>query len=95
VPRLQRTRLESGSSVARWSISPLILLSGLGAMAAGLDGLPLELYCFTSDTRWVEYERIQSDIFDHLFAILPEFGLRVFQQPSGADMQAMGSRLEE
>jgi miniconductance mechanosensitive channel len=58
------------------------------------DGLPLELYCFTSDTRWVEYERIQSDIFDHLFAILPEFGLRVFQQPSGADMQAMGSRLE-
>lgn len=57
-------------------------------------GLPLELYCFTSDTRWVEHERIQSDIFDHLFAILPEFGLRVFQQPTGADMQAMGSRLE-
>lgn len=58
------------------------------------DGLPLELYCFTSDTRWAEHERIQSDIFDHLFAILPEFGLRVFQQPSGADMQAMGSRLD-
>lgn len=57
------------------------------------DGLPLELYCFTSDTAWVVYEGIQSDIFDHLLAILPEFGLRVFQHPSGADMQAMGSRL--
>lgn len=57
------------------------------------DGLPLELYCFTSDTAWVAYEGIQSDIFDHLLAILPEFGLRVFQHPSGADMQAMGSRL--
>ena len=56
------------------------------------DGLPLELYCFTHDTRWVEHERIQSDIFDHLFAILPEFGLRVFQQPSGADMRVLGSR---
>jgi miniconductance mechanosensitive channel len=42
--------------------------------------LPLEIYCFTS-TSWVEYEDVQADIFDHLYAILPEFGLRVFQQP--------------
>ena len=47
-------------------------------------GLPLEIYCFTNDIRWAEYERIQADIFDHLLAILPEFDLRVFQQSSDA-----------
>jgi miniconductance mechanosensitive channel len=52
------------------------------------DGLPLEIYCFTNTTAWVAYEGIQSDIFDHLLAILPEFGLRVFQHPSGTDMRA-------
>jgi len=57
------------------------------------DGLPLEVYCFTSTTVWVEYEGIQSDIFDHLLAILPEFGLRVFQHPSGVDMREMGATL--
>ena len=51
------------------------------------DGLPLEIYCFTNTVQWVKYESIQSDIFDHLLAILPEFGLRVFQHPSGADMR--------
>jgi len=54
------------------------------------DGLPLEVYCFTGTVVWVDYEGIQSDIFDHLLAILPEFGLRVFQHPSGADMREMG-----
>ncbi|MGA4636104.1 mechanosensitive ion channel family protein [Pseudomonas solani] len=53
------------------------------------DGLPLELYCFTNTTAWARYEAIQSDIFDHLLAILPEFGLRVFQHPSGADMREL------
>jgi miniconductance mechanosensitive channel len=53
------------------------------------DGLPLELYCFTSTVAWVPYEATQSDIFDHLLAILPEFGLRVFQSPSGADMREL------
>lgn len=52
----------------------------------GPTGLPLELYCFTSTTVWAEYEGIQADIFDHLYAILPEFGLRVFQQPAGTDV---------
>ncbi len=52
------------------------------------DGLPLELYCFTNTTAWNAYEAIQADIFDHLLAILPEFGLRVFQHPSGADLRA-------
>ncbi len=52
------------------------------------DGLPLEIYCFTNTVSWGPYESIQSDIFDHLIAILPEFGLRLFQQPSGQDMRA-------
>jgi miniconductance mechanosensitive channel len=51
------------------------------------DGLPLEIYCFANTVAWAKYESIQSDIFDHLLAILPEFGLRVFQHPSGADMR--------
>ena len=49
-------------------------------------GLPLEIYCFTSTVAWGEYEAIQSDIFDHLLAILPEFGLGLYQQPGGADV---------
>ena len=55
-------------------------------LAPGPDGLPLEIYCFTDTVDWGDYEMIQSDIFDHLLAILPEFGLRVFQQPSGLDL---------
>lgn len=50
-------------------------------------GLPLEVYCFTDTTAWGEYEAIQADIFDHLLAIMPEFGLRIFQEPSGLDFQ--------
>ncbi|MBV7316101.1 mechanosensitive ion channel family protein [Shewanella sp. NIFS-20-20] len=53
----------------------------------GPDGLPLEIYAFTNDTRWDVYEAIQADIFDHCYAILPEFGLRAFQVPSGEDMR--------
>jgi len=56
-------------------------------LAPTSDGLPLEVYCFTNTVVWADYEGIQSDIFDHLLAILPEFGLRVFQHPSGADMR--------
>jgi miniconductance mechanosensitive channel len=51
------------------------------------DGLPIQIYCFTTTTEWVEYEDIQSDIFDHILAIVPEFGLRVFQHPSGEDVR--------
>ncbi|MDF0728319.1 mechanosensitive ion channel family protein [Cytobacillus sp. S13-E01] len=50
-------------------------------------GLPIEIYAFTNDIRWDVYETIQSDIFDHLFAVAPEFGLRVFQNPSGNDLK--------
>src|SRR5690606_15723137 len=50
------------------------------------EGLPLEIYAFTNDTRWVVYEGIQSDIFDHILAMVPQFGLRVFQKPAGQDV---------
>lgn len=59
------------------------------------EGLPLELYCFTNITNWNEYESIQADIFDHLLAIMPEFGLKVFQDPSGLDMRNMGNPFGE
>lgn len=50
-------------------------------------GLPLEIYAFSTQIAWKDYEAIQSDIFDHLIAILPEFGLKIYQAPSGYDMQ--------
>ena len=50
------------------------------------QGLPLEVYAFIADKRWAEYEAIQSDLFDHIFAALPQFGLRAFQAPSGEDV---------
>ena len=51
-------------------------------------GLPVEIYVFSSDQAWANYEAIQADIFDHLLAALPEFELRVFQYPTGTDVQA-------
>jgi miniconductance mechanosensitive channel len=54
-------------------------------------GLPLEVYVFSKDTSWVNYESLQSDIFDHIFATVPHFGLRVFQNPTGNDMRSLGN----
>ncbi|MBD8491572.1 mechanosensitive ion channel family protein [Pseudomonas syringae] len=56
-------------------------------MAATEHGVPLEIYCFSRTVVWADYERIQGDIFDYLLAVLPEFGLSLYQQPSGADMR--------
>ncbi|UCD38344.1 MAG: mechanosensitive ion channel [Fidelibacterota bacterium] len=53
----------------------------------GPSGLPIEIYAFTSDTRWATYEAIQADIFDHILAVVPQFDLRVFQQPTGKDFE--------
>ena len=50
------------------------------------QGLPLEIYCFLNTTVWTDYEALQSDIFDHLFSVLPEFGLYAYQQPSGRNI---------
>ena len=51
------------------------------------NGLPLEIYVFSKDQVWANYEAIQADIFDHLLAVAPQFGLHVFQRPTGADFQ--------
>ncbi len=53
------------------------------------NGIPIELYVFTTDNRWAYYEDIQSDIFDHFLSVLPEFGLRAFQAPSDYSFQSM------
>jgi miniconductance mechanosensitive channel len=55
-------------------------------------GIPIEIYVFSNDQRWVNYESIQADIFDHIMAVIPEFDLRVFQSPSGDDFQKALSR---
>lgn len=55
------------------------------------SGLPIQIYCFSNTTEWKEYERIQSDIFDHLLAILPYFELQVFQNASGSDFSKLSS----
>jgi miniconductance mechanosensitive channel len=55
----------------------------------GSQGLPIEIYCFTRTTQWLDYEGIQSDIFDHIIAITPEFELRLFQEPGGADLSGL------
>jgi miniconductance mechanosensitive channel len=55
----------------------------------GPEGLPIEIYCFTNTTEWARYEDIQSDIFDHFLAIVPAFGLKLFQKPSGSDIAGM------
>lgn len=60
-------------------------------LAPGETGLPLEIYAFTNDTNWAVYEEAQADIFDHIFAVAPEFGLRIFQNPTGHDMQSLNA----
>lgn len=64
-------------------------------LSPGPEGIPLEIYCFANTIDWVPYEGIQSDIFDHVLSILPEFGLRVFQQPGGADFKQVFTKPQE
>lgn len=61
-------------------------------LAPGPNGLPLEIYCFSNDQEWVQYEGIQADLFDHILAMVPEFGLEVYQQPSGVDFERIGRK---
>ncbi len=58
------------------------------------QGLPLEVYVFVADIQWPAYEAVQSDVFDHLFAIIGEFDLRVYQEPSGRDVRLL-ARLQD
>lgn len=55
-------------------------------------GLPIEIYVFSNDQEWANYESIQADIFDHLIAVVPEFGLRVFQNPTGDDFRLLTNK---
>ena len=58
-------------------------------------GLPIEVYVFSKDTIWANYEGIQADIFDHLLAVAPEFDLKIFQNPSGADFRRLVPQRED
>ena len=60
----------------------------------GPQGVGIELYCFSRVQAWASYEAIQSDIFEHLLSILPEFGLRAFQGPTGSDIRQLKPAVE-
>jgi len=64
-------------------------------LAPTATGVPIEIYAFTNTVAWAEYERIQSDLFDHIFAVVGEFELRVFQEPSGYDMAGLSPVLAD
>lgn len=59
-------------------------------LASGPEGLPIEVYAFATETSFVGFESVQAEIFDHLLAVVPEFGLRVFQNPTGQDLTRLG-----
>ncbi|MFT5386708.1 MAG: miniconductance mechanosensitive channel [Saprospiraceae bacterium] len=61
-------------------------------LAPNENGLPLEIYVFSKDIAWANYESIQANIFDHIIAVVPEFDLRVFQDPSGRDFNKLTNR---
>ena len=58
-------------------------------LAPDANGLPIEIYAFTNTVIWAEYEDIQADIFDHIFAVVDEFGLRIHQSPTGNDIRSL------
>lgn len=63
-------------------------------LAPDNQGLPIEIYAFTSTVIWREYESIQADIFDHIFAVVGEFGLRIHQAPTGNDVRALAGAVQ-
>ncbi len=63
-------------------------------LAPDNNGLPMEIYCFTNTVVWAEYESIQADIFDHIFAVVEEFGLRVYQSPTGNDIRSLAGAIQ-
>ncbi len=56
------------------------------------DGLPIEVYVYCNDTAWVDYEAVQSAIFEHILCMVPQFYLRVFQSPSSYDLIRLKSQ---
>jgi miniconductance mechanosensitive channel len=63
------------------------MMMGVRHLQPTENGLPIEIYVFTKDTAWTSYEKVQADIFDHILAVIPEFDLRIYQNPSGYDLQ--------
>ena len=63
-------------------------------LAPDNQGLPIEIYAFTSTVVWLEYESIQADIFDHIFAVVEEFGLRIHQAPTGNDVRSLAGAIQ-
>ena len=63
-------------------------------LAPSTTGVPLEIYCFSGEQRWKHFEGIMGDIFDHLLAVVGEFDLRVYQQPSSEDLRQLVSAKE-
>lgn len=63
------------------------MLTMVRQMAPTATGLPLQLYFFTHSTGWKDFERVQSDIMDHVYALTREFGITMFQSPSGTDIK--------
>lgn len=61
-------------------------------LTPGPSGIPIEIYVFANTTEWVRYEEIQADVFDHIFAVITEFELNIFQNPTGKDFRALGER---
>jgi len=64
-------------------------------LEAGPNGIPLQVYGFANQTSWVPYENIQSDIFDHIYAVIPEFGLRLHQAPGGHDVRLAAAQMAQ
>jgi miniconductance mechanosensitive channel len=56
-------------------------------------GIPLEIYCFSVDKKWANYEAIMSDIFDHILAAIPYFDLEIFEEPSGSDLRNLSKKI--
>jgi len=63
-------------------------------LAPSKEGIPIEIYAFTNTTNWNDYEDIQSDIFDHILAVLPEFGLKAHESPTGDDIRGLVQQLD-
>ena len=51
----------------------------MSQLKPGPNGMPIQIYCFSANKEWVHYEKIQSDILDHIMAVIPEFGLKVYE----------------
>ena len=54
-------------------------------------GIPMQVYAFSSNKEWIKYENIQSDIFDHIFAVVPMFDLKIYQKPSSNTLEKINN----